>query len=112
MKSSYVEFAGVTTDRPPSPQTIVVLAALLARPDQWRYGYELVSELALNSGSLYPILMRLSERGLLDAQWETDGPTGRPPRHTYRLTDAGIEYARAWTPAARRTVPLLRPQGA
>jgi DNA-binding PadR family transcriptional regulator len=102
----------VTAERRPSPQTIVVLAALQARPDQWRYGYELVSELALNSGSLYPILMRLSERGLLDAQWEMDGPAGRPPRHTYRLTGAGIEYARAWAPVAGRTVPRLRPQGA
>jgi DNA-binding PadR family transcriptional regulator len=70
-----------------------VLQALSARPEQWRYGYELGHEVGLKAGSLYPILIRLCDRGLLDAEWEEDPAPGRPPRHLYRLTGEGIRWA-------------------
>lgn len=79
--------------RRPSPQTVAVLEALADRPTAWRYGYELGREVDLKAGSLYPILMRLSDRGFLESSWETGPPQGRPPRHLYRLTAAGIELA-------------------
>jgi PadR family transcriptional regulator, regulatory protein PadR len=79
--------------RRPSRQTVAVLAALAADPAQWRYGYELGQEVDLKAGSLYPILMRLGDRGLLDSAWERDHPPGRPPRHLYRLTAAGARAA-------------------
>src|SRR5215467_14162975 len=88
-------------NRPPSPQAINVLRALAADPARWRYGYDLAAEVHLKSGSLYPILVRLADRGLLEATWEA-GPEGRPPRHLYRLTGAGREYVAA-LPAAVRT---------
>jgi DNA-binding PadR family transcriptional regulator len=91
---------------------VAVLTALAADPSCWRYGYELGQEVGLKAGSLYPILIRLYDRGLLDAAWETDPPPGRPPRHLYRLTGAGarlaedlsaaIATATAAGPAARR----------
>jgi PadR family transcriptional regulator PadR len=83
----------MTRNRRPSPQTIAVLVALAAEPETWRYGYELGAEVGLKAGSLYPILMRLSDRALLEATWETDPPTGRPPRHLYRLTPDGLALA-------------------
>jgi PadR family transcriptional regulator PadR len=83
----------VTRTRRPSPQTVLVLAALAADPSAWRHGYELGQEVGLKAGSLYPILMRLSDRGLLEATWETGSPPGRPPRHLYRLTSAGAQLA-------------------
>jgi PadR family transcriptional regulator, regulatory protein PadR len=73
--------------RRPSSQTLALLRALAQDPSAWRYGYE------LRSGSLYPILVRLSDRGLLEARWETEPASGRPPRHLYRLTPPGLEYA-------------------
>lgn len=79
--------------RGPSSQTLRVLSALSKEPVQWRYGYELGVEVELRSGSLYPILVRLSDRGLLESRWEPDPPSGRPPRHLYRLTTQGLEYA-------------------
>jgi PadR family transcriptional regulator PadR len=79
--------------RRPSPQTAAVLAALAEQPGIWRHGYELGREVGLKAGSLYPILIRLSDRGLLEATWETDPPTGRPPRHLYRLTGTGAALA-------------------
>jgi PadR family transcriptional regulator, regulatory protein PadR len=82
-------------DRRPSRQTTTVLAALAADPSAWRYGYELGLQVGLRSGSLYPILVRLSDRGLLESRWEADAPTTRPPRHEYRLTASGLAYASA-----------------
>src|SRR5690349_16428209 len=76
-----------------SPQTAAVIRALAVDPTAWRYGYELGQEVGLKAGSLYPILIRLSERGLLEATWETDPPQGRPPRHLYRLTGPGLRLA-------------------
>ena len=95
-------------NRPPSAQTINVLRALAADPAQWRYGYDLATEVHLKSGSLYPILVRLADRGLLETSWEP-GVGSRPPRHLYRLTSAGREFAAASTVArVDRTVPHPR----
>jgi PadR family transcriptional regulator PadR len=91
----------MTRIRRPSLQTARVLSALAADASEWRYGYELGLELGLQSGSLYPILVRLSDRDLLESRWETDLPSGRPPRHLYRLTGRGLEYAAAYAPNAR-----------
>jgi PadR family transcriptional regulator PadR len=83
----------MTRARQPSPQTVAVLCALAADPARRRYGYELGQEVGLKAGSLYPILIRLCDRGLLEASWETGPPPGRPPRHLYRLTGAGAALA-------------------
>lgn len=79
--------------RKPSPQTAALLGSLARNPAAWRYGYELCQELRIKPGSMYPILMRLADRGLLETSWETDAPPGRPPRHLYRLTRTGLEFA-------------------
>jgi PadR family transcriptional regulator, regulatory protein PadR len=94
-------------NRPPSPQTINVLRALAADPARWRYGYDLAAEVHLKSGSLYPILVRLADRGLLDTSWEP-GQGSRPPRHLYRLSPAGREFVAALT-AARVDRTTLNP---
>src|SRR4051812_33094744 len=96
--------------RRPSRQTADVLGALAADPSAWRYGYELGIEVGLASGSLYTILIRLSERGLLESRWEPDAPPGRPPRHLYRLTVAGQEYAAAHLRAAPIPRTARRPE--
>lgn len=76
-----------------SPQTRTLLTAFLDRAQAWRYGYDLAKETGLRSGTLYPLLIRLTEQGLLEARWESSDRTGLPPRHTYRLTGAGIALA-------------------
>ena len=92
-------------NRPLSAQAVSVLRALAADPSRWRYGYDLAIEVQLKSGSLYPILVRLADRGLLEASWEP-GPEGRPPRHLYRLTGAGGEYLAGLSDArAGRSAP-------
>jgi PadR family transcriptional regulator PadR len=84
-----------------SPQTLRVFDALLAEPTTWRYGYDLSRETGLASGSLYPILMRLAERDLLETRWEEAEQPGRPPRHLYRLTADGAALARQRVTAKR-----------
>jgi PadR family transcriptional regulator PadR len=83
-----------------SPQTLRLFEALLAEPARWRYGYDLSRETGLASGTLYPILMRLSTQQLLDTGWEASDEPGRPPRHTYRLTADGIALAQERLTAA------------
>jgi PadR family transcriptional regulator, regulatory protein PadR len=83
----------MTRSRRPSAQTTAVVLALAEEPSAWRYGYQLCQQLDIKPGSLYPILMRLTDRGLLEATWDTDVPAGRPPRHLYRLTGSGRAMA-------------------
>jgi PadR family transcriptional regulator, regulatory protein PadR len=96
-----------------SPQTLSVLEALCDQPAEWRHGYALAKQTGLKSGTLYPILIRLAERGLVEACWQDEPQASRPRRHLYRLTADGLAAAaqagaegRATRPAAR--APLAR----
>jgi PadR family transcriptional regulator, regulatory protein PadR len=76
-----------------SAQTLSVLAALCGQPSEWQHGYALAKQTGLKSGTLYPILIRLADRGLVEAQWQDEPQPGRPRRHLYRLTAAGLASA-------------------
>ncbi|BCB83639.1 PadR family transcriptional regulator [Phytohabitans suffuscus] len=111
----------MTRSRRPSAQTVAVLLALAEEPSTWRYGYELCQQVGLKAGSMYPILIRLADRGLLETTWEATPPQGRPPRHLYRLTGPGLELAAELAaqeaaaperPAQPRGSLRLRPEGA
>ena len=75
-----------------TPQTVHVLRELLQTPLDWRHGYDLCRCLGLKSGTLYPILIRLTQHQLLETKWEPS-ENGKPPRHMYRLTQAGKQFA-------------------
>src|SRR6059058_972027 len=77
-----------------SRQTLALLGALMEQPRTWQHGYELSKGTGLKSGTLYPILIRLSDQGLLDSRWKDAERPGRPPRHVYRLTASGLALAR------------------
>ena len=79
--------------RTPSTQARSVLALMLAHRSRWLHGYDLSEQTGLKSGALYPILLRLSDRGMLEARWEPSPHQGRPPRRLYRLTAQGVSYA-------------------
>lgn len=100
--------------RPPntSAQTLRVLAALAAQPEAWRHGYPLSQETGLKSGTLYPLLIRLKEQGLLEAEWRDPVQAGRPARHVYRLTAKGAEFARARSQDAAAPSTAALPSGA
>jgi PadR family transcriptional regulator, regulatory protein PadR len=91
-----------------SAQTLAVLAALVREPRQWHHGYALAKRTQLKSGTLYPILIRLAERGLVEACWEAEPEPGRPRRHQYRLSPEGLQAAATALADAERTA---RPSG-
>jgi PadR family transcriptional regulator len=95
-----------------SPQTLRLFEALLDDPQRWRYGYDLSKETALASGTLYPILMRLTDQRLLETGWEPSDEPGRPARHIYRLTAEGVTLASQRLAARRRPSPAVRPHTA
>jgi DNA-binding PadR family transcriptional regulator len=75
----------------------VIILACLSQLDEPSYGYELQQRLAelgmeIEQGTLYPLLRRLQEQGLLAEEWNVEGAR---PRKYYRLTDMGREARRA-----------------
>jgi len=61
------------------------------------HGYQLLEEIEerscgchkLEPGSIYTLLRRMEERGLLESRWEK--VEGGPDRRVYRLTSKGVE---------------------
>jgi PadR family transcriptional regulator, regulatory protein PadR len=71
-----------------------LLERLAAHAPRSQHGYELMKETGLSSGTLYPLLMNMTDKGLVKAEWQAPAQPGRPPRHAYRLTAAGLQLAR------------------
>jgi PadR family transcriptional regulator PadR len=84
-----------------------LLAAFAGGAAAWRYGYDLSRETGLMSGTLYPLLMRFSDRGWVEARWAEAEAPGRPRRHMYRLTPEGQRIAAESAPAAGSSLRAL-----
>lgn len=70
-------------------QTISVLSQM----KEPKYGYALVQSLeekgvAIDPNTLYPLLRRLQNQGLLESKWET---SGAKPRKYYQRTEYGTK---------------------
>lgn len=68
---------------------------ILIRANKRMYGLELLErlsdlELTVKEGTLYPLLNRLTEEGLLQPSWETENVKGHP-RKFYSLTKKGLQ---------------------
>jgi DNA-binding PadR family transcriptional regulator len=81
-----------------------------------QYGYDLMKAARLPSGTLYPMLARLQDEGLVTSRWEPqpEDAGGRPPRKYYQLTAEGartarVELAQASSTAPRRAHGTARP---
>lgn len=74
--------------------TLAVLRVFDQAPHDAHYGYDLMKQAGIQSGSLYPLLARLERLGIVSSDWEPVEPAtvGRSPRRFYRLTDAGRTY--------------------
>ncbi|MDR6513176.1 DNA-binding PadR family transcriptional regulator [Novosphingobium capsulatum] len=82
---------------------ISLLQALSDR--QWHHGYDLMKETGLLSGTLYPLLMRMTDQGLVEAEWREPVQPGRPARHAYRLTAKGYALMQELAPGAAPLSP-------
>ena len=93
------------------------MAALAALWPGRLYGLEIIrlfkdsSQLALSEGTIYPILSRLKDEGLLASEW-VEAEAGHPRKY-YWLTAAGKkrleQMAETWTEFSRELGRLLRP---
>ena len=93
-----------------------VLRVLIADPAAPHYGYDLMKAARLPSGTLYPMLARLQQQGLVESEWEPQqrDAGGRPPRKYYRLTGEGVcvtrlELAKARPPVRDARRGAVRP---
>jgi PadR family transcriptional regulator, regulatory protein PadR len=71
---------------------VIVLAAM-SQLAQEQYGYSLIKNLKekgfeVGQDTLYPLLRRLEDQGLLDSEWRVDDPR---PRRYYILNSTGKE---------------------
>jgi PadR family transcriptional regulator len=69
----------------------VIALAVLSQLDGEQYGYSLINRLkdhglAIDQGTLYPLLRRLESQGLLKSSWRIEADR---PRRYYTLSDEG-----------------------
>lgn len=71
----------------------VVILSVLSQLDEEQYGYSLISLLAekgfeIDQGTLYPLLRRLEDNGLLESEWRVQESR---PRRYYIISSLGKE---------------------
>ena len=76
-----------------------LVLAVLSQLTIKHYGYSLVESLnskglEIDQNTLYPLLRRLDNQGLLDSTWEVMDPR---PRKYYQLSEVGIEVLQELT---------------
>ncbi|MDR1513577.1 MAG: PadR family transcriptional regulator [Propionibacteriaceae bacterium] len=91
--------------------SVAVAQALLRRPRERRWGYDLSRETGVRSGVLYPILGRMLDEGWLDDGWEdmADARGKHPPRRYYTVTDEGLRQLSGMVGAAASDLRFARP---
>lgn len=88
----------------------IVVLAVLSQMDTARYGYSLIQQLAeqgldIEEGTLYPLLRRLEQQGLLESEWETSEAR---PRKYYRISPFGNEVLTALRTEWFETVAIMQ----
>ncbi|MEV7005972.1 helix-turn-helix transcriptional regulator [Streptosporangium sp. NPDC051022] len=91
--------------------TLDILEVLATAQGQTVYGLQIAAATRRPTGTVYPILARLEQRGWLESGWEADDGTRRkgPRRRYYRVTDDGREHiATALRRRERKVSPAVR----
>ena len=82
-------------------------ALILQTIDQgFSYGFDIMDETGLPSGTVYPALRRMERDTLISSEWESEKKAAagqRPPRKYYRITRAGSEVLEQ----SQKRYPLL-----
>ena len=87
----------------------VLVLAVLAQLETARYGYNLIQRLAergldIEEGTLYPLLRRLEQQGLLESDWDV---TEARPRKYYRISPPGRDVLTTLTAEWLDTVSVM-----
>ena len=90
--------------------TVTTLSVLHAIRDGVVYGFDILDATGLESGTVYPILSRLENEGLVRSTWESEARAhsdGRPARRYYAITPAGKTAVDAATKHYAQLVPAF-----
>jgi PadR family transcriptional regulator, regulatory protein PadR len=88
----------------------VIVLAVLSQCSQEQYGYSLMKSLAdkglaIDQGTLYPLLRRLETQGLLSSRWRLEDAR---PRRYYLISPAGKEVLPRLVDEWKSMVQMMR----
>jgi DNA-binding PadR family transcriptional regulator len=93
----------------PKPLSLGTVMVLHALARGFQYGFDIIEETGLTSGTIYPALERLEGLGLARSKWE-DGKLAqqekRPARRYYQITDRGSDTLIAAMERYRSLAPV------
>lgn len=96
----------------------IVILKMINEKDM--YGYEMIEIIdeksngyfKLKEGSLYPVLYRLEDEGLIESYWNKEPYKRTVPRKYYKITKKGIAvlkvYAEEWNDFLMGTKSILK----
>jgi DNA-binding PadR family transcriptional regulator len=94
--------------------SITNLTVMQAIANGYEYGFDVIDQTGLPSGTVYPALSRLERDGYVRSAWEDESQAhteGRPARRYYRITAPGVKalaeavsFYRALLPARAKPV--------
>jgi PadR family transcriptional regulator PadR len=74
--------------------SITAVGVMQAIADGFQYGFDIIDQTELPSGTVYPALGRLERDGFVKSAWENEADAhadGRPARRYYKLTAPGVK---------------------
>ena len=95
--------------------SITAVSVLHAIADGYQYGFDVIDQTGLPSGTVYPALSRLERDGLVKSAWEGEREAhaeGRPARRYYKLTATGVKALADAASYYRAMLPVARPRPA
>jgi PadR family transcriptional regulator, regulatory protein PadR len=93
--------------------SITGVSVLHAIADGYQYGFDVIDQTGLPSGTVYPALSRLERDGLVKSAWEDEQDAhadGRPARRYYKLTAPGVKALAEATSYYRALLPAAKPR--
>ena len=95
--------------------SITAVSVLHAIADGYQYGFDVIDQTGLPSGTVYPALSRLERDGLVKSAWENEQDAhaeGRPARRYYKLTAPGAKALADTASYYRAMLPAVKPRTA
>ena len=93
--------------------SITAVCVLQAIAGGYQYGFDIIDQTGLPSGTVYPSLGRLERDGLVKSAWENEHEAhaeGRPARRYYKLTAPGVRALAEAAAFYRALLPAGKPR--
>lgn len=95
--------------------SISAVCVLQAIAGGYQYGFDIIDQTGLPSGTVYPALGRLERDGFVKSAWENEQDAhaeGRPARRYYKLTAPGVKALADAASFYRSLLPAGKPRTA